>query len=69
MGFNNPSRKLIPVGRLAKPEEVAPAALFLALDESSFIAGAELSIDGGVPSIATFAQKPAAVLPSMCELS
>lgn len=38
----------IPLGRLGKPEEVAAAALFLASDESSFIAGAELCIDGGM---------------------
>lgn len=38
----------IPMGRLGKPEEVAAAALFLASDESSFIAGAELCIDGGM---------------------
>jgi NAD(P)-dependent dehydrogenase (short-subunit alcohol dehydrogenase family) len=37
---------LIPLGRMGKPEEVAAAALFLASDESSFIAGAELCIDG-----------------------
>jgi len=51
MGFNNPSRKLLPLERLARPEEFAPAALFLASDEISFIAGAELSIDGGVNQI------------------
>ena len=33
---------------MGKPEEVAAAALFLASDESSFIAGAALSIDGGM---------------------
>ena len=41
----------IPLGRMGKPEEVAAAALFLASDESSFIAGAELSIDGGMSQV------------------
>ncbi len=39
---------LIPLKRLGRPEEVAAAALFLASDESGFIAGAELCIDGGM---------------------
>lgn len=38
---------LHPLGRLGTPEEVAYAALFLACDESSFITGAELMVDGG----------------------
>lgn len=42
---------LIPLGRLGKPEEVAAAALFLASDQSSFIAGAELCIDGGMTQV------------------
>ena len=42
---------LIPLGRLGRPEEVAAAALFLASDESSFIAGAELCIDGGMSQV------------------
>lgn len=36
-----------PMGRLAQPEEVARAALFLASDEASFITGACLPVDGG----------------------
>lgn len=36
-----------PLQRLGKPEDVAQAALFLASDESSYITGAELVIDGG----------------------
>lgn len=36
-----------PMGRLGKPEEVAKAALFLASDDSSFMTGAPLIIDGG----------------------
>ena len=43
--------KLIPLGRLGRPEEVAAGALFLASDESSFITGAELCIDGGMAQV------------------
>jgi NAD(P)-dependent dehydrogenase (short-subunit alcohol dehydrogenase family) len=37
----------IPMGRLGEPEEVAKAALFLASDDSSFVTGIELFVDGG----------------------
>jgi NAD(P)-dependent dehydrogenase (short-subunit alcohol dehydrogenase family) len=36
-----------PVGRWGTPDDVANAAVFLALDESSYITGAELNVDGG----------------------
>ena len=36
-----------PLGRYAQPEEVAYGALYLASDESSFVTGSELVIDGG----------------------
>ncbi len=36
-----------PLGRLAKAEEIAYAALFLASDESSFVTGAPMMVDGG----------------------
>ena len=36
-----------PVGRLGRPEEIAAGAVFLAGDESSFMTGADLLIDGG----------------------
>jgi NAD(P)-dependent dehydrogenase (short-subunit alcohol dehydrogenase family) len=38
----------IPIGRFACPEEIAAGILFLASDESSYITGSELVIDGGV---------------------
>jgi NAD(P)-dependent dehydrogenase (short-subunit alcohol dehydrogenase family) len=38
---------IVPLGRLAEPEEIAAAALFLASDEASFITGTELFADGG----------------------
>lgn len=37
----------IPVGRLGKPEDIADGVLFLVKDESSFITGSTLSINGG----------------------
>jgi NAD(P)-dependent dehydrogenase (short-subunit alcohol dehydrogenase family) len=42
---------VIPLGRMGRPEEVAAAAVFLASDESSFCAGMELSVDGGMAQV------------------
>jgi NAD(P)-dependent dehydrogenase (short-subunit alcohol dehydrogenase family) len=38
----------IPMARHGTPEEVARAMLFLASDESSFVTGATIAIDGGM---------------------
>ena len=41
------AEKKVPMGRLGQAEEVANGILFLACDESSFMTGAELVVDGG----------------------
>jgi len=42
---------LVPIGRLGQPSEVAKAVTFLASDDSSFINGAEIFVDGGIAQI------------------
>jgi NAD(P)-dependent dehydrogenase (short-subunit alcohol dehydrogenase family) len=49
--FRQELATVIPVGRIGRPEEVASAALFLASGESSFIAGVELVVDGGLSQV------------------
>ena len=44
-------KTMIPMGRIGKPEEVASAAVFLASDESSYITGIDLPVDGGVVAV------------------
>ncbi|WP_327279977.1 MULTISPECIES: SDR family NAD(P)-dependent oxidoreductase [unclassified Streptomyces] len=41
----------VPMGRTGRPEEVAAAALFLASEESSYITGIELFVDGGAAQV------------------
>jgi len=42
---------LIPRGKMGRPEEIATVALFLASNDSSFVNGLELSVDGGFSAI------------------
>jgi NAD(P)-dependent dehydrogenase (short-subunit alcohol dehydrogenase family) len=42
---------LIPRGKMGRPEEIAAVALFLASDDSSFVNGVDLPVDGGFSAI------------------
>jgi NAD(P)-dependent dehydrogenase (short-subunit alcohol dehydrogenase family) len=42
---------LIPRGKMGRPEEISTVALFLASDDSSYVNGVELFVDGGASAI------------------
>jgi NAD(P)-dependent dehydrogenase (short-subunit alcohol dehydrogenase family) len=42
---------MVPVRRIGRPDEVAAAVLFLSSDESSFVAGVDLVVDGGMSQV------------------
>ncbi len=42
---------LTPLGRLGTPDEIAKAVVFLACDDSSYVTGIELFVDGGFAQV------------------
>ena len=46
--FATKTLERIPMGRFALPSEIAAAVLFLASDESSYVTGSDLVVDGGM---------------------
>jgi NAD(P)-dependent dehydrogenase (short-subunit alcohol dehydrogenase family) len=44
-------KAMVPMGRIGKPEEIASAAVFLASEESSYISGIDLPVDGGLVAV------------------
>lgn len=49
--FQTEQASQIPLNRIGQPNEIAAAALFLASSDSSFVAGAELVVDGGMTQV------------------
>lgn len=50
-GMEEALKQMTPLGRIGEAQDVAKAVLFLASNESSFIAGVELFVDGGVTAV------------------
>ena len=49
--FSQQMSASIPLGRVGTPDEVAKAMVFLASDDSSYITGIELAVDGGMNQV------------------
>ncbi len=44
-------KRQVPMGRIGEPEDVANAVVYLASDESGFMTGAEIKLDGGLSAM------------------
>jgi len=49
--FLDGEARVIPLGRVGTTDEIAKAVVFLACDDSSFVNGIELFVDGGMAQI------------------
>ena len=52
-GFKQALPGMVPLGRMGTSDEIAKAALFLACDDSSYITGIDLFVDGGMAQVYT----------------
>lgn len=50
-GFKLALNGTIPLGRMGRSDEIATTALFLASNDSSFITGIDLTVDGGLAQV------------------
>ena len=50
-GIKDHLTSLVPLGRMGRPEEIGKAAVFLASQDASFVAGVELFVDGGMAQV------------------
>jgi NAD(P)-dependent dehydrogenase (short-subunit alcohol dehydrogenase family) len=54
--FKEAMEWMTPLGRIAQPEEIATAVLFLASDEAGFVTGMDMEVDGGFASAGAYRQ-------------
>ena len=50
-GFKEQVKTMVPLGRMGTSDEIAKAVLFLASDDSSYVNGIELPVDGGMAQV------------------
>jgi len=50
-GLNELFRDRVPLGRLGRPEDIANAVSFLASEDSTYVTGIELFVDGGMAQV------------------